>query len=370
MNSFKLEIPSSIYQQNLDRGIIDPNVAQEQVIRLFDELHQRLGQRYAFQTSILGKCLSNLGVRRDPEKGLYLWGGVGRGKTYLMDIFFEALPFENKLRMHFHRFMQRVHSRLEAHGGSKNPLKIVAGEFSNEAIVVCFDEFYVSDIGDAMILAGLMNELFLNGVSLVATSNVPPQDLYKDGLQRGRFIPAINLLCNHLTVKHLESGEDYRFRVLEKIDLFYFPINENTHSAFENSFNSLIGEEESTTEPAELNNRKVEVAKRGKGVVWFSFEIICSQPRSSLDYIEIAREHHTVFVEGIPQLSATRDDAARRFINMVDEFYDRKVKLIATADVCMQELYTGSRLKFEFERTVSRLHEMRSKDYLQAAHRP
>ena len=361
--------PLQRYMRDIESGRIQKDYAQVQTIQLLDNLYQRLVNRNLERKSLLGRMRYRLGRGRMPEQGLYLWGGVGRGKTYLMDAFFESLPFESKLRMHFYRFMQRVHESLNINRGEKNPLKIVADEFANETLILCFDEFLVNDIGDAMILAGLIDALFDRGVSLVTTSNLPPEELYRDGLQRSRFLPAITLLQDHLRVVHLDSDNDYRFRALEQVELFYSPINENAGLALENNFIALLGSAQQIKAPLEINRREIRVVRRSLGVVWFRFETLCMEPRSASDYVEIAREHHTVLIESIPIFSEGRDDVARRFINLVDEFYDRNVKLIATFVAPPEELYQGYRLSFEFERTVSRLQEMRSREYLQSPHR-
>jgi cell division protein ZapE len=266
--------------------------------------------------------------------------------------------------------MQRVHSALTLHSGAKNPLEVVAEEIADEALVLCFDEFFVSDIGDAMILGGLIDALFRRGVTLVATSNIPPQDLYRDGLQRSRFLPAIALLEQHLTVTHLEAATDYRFRTLQRADLWHVPHDGAASSALSDYFSSLTGREAGDPKSVEINQRPVNLLADAPGVAWATFSTLCEEPRSAADYVEMAREYHTVLVEQIPRLDRDKEDAARRFINLVDEFYDRNVKLIATAAQPPETLYDGSRLRFEFDRTVSRLQEMRTQEYLKAEHRP
>jgi cell division protein ZapE len=288
----------------------------------------------------------------------------------LVDTFFDCLPFERKLRVHFHRFMQRVHAGLTRHSGAKNPLEVVAQDIADEALVVCFDEFFVSDIGDAMILAGLIDALFRRGISLVATSNIPPQELYKDGLQRGRFLPAIALLERHLTIMQLDSETDYRFRTLQRADLWHVPHDEAARSALADYFSSLAGRSAGEPISVEINQRPVHLIADAPGVAWATFGTLCEEARSAADYVEIAREYHTVLIEGIPLLGRDQEDAARRFINLVDEFYDRNVKLITTAEVAPEALYGGARLRFEFDRTLSRLQEMRTQEYLRAEHRP
>ena len=305
-----------------------------------------------------------------PERGLYIWGGVGRGKTHLVDTFYDSLALERKLRVHFHRFMQRVHAALTQHSGAKNPLEVVADDIADEALVLCFDEFFVSDIGDAMILGGLIDALFRRGVTLVATSNIPPQELYRDGLQRSRFLPAIALLEQYLTVTHLEAATDYRFRTLQRADLWHVPHDRTAAEALSAYFSSLTGREASDPRSVDINKRPLTLLADAPGVAWATFSTLCEEPRSAVDYVEMAREYHTVLIEQIPLLDRDKEDAARRFINLVDEFYDRNVKLIATGAQAPEALYDGSRLRFEFDRTVSRLQEMRTEEYLKAEHRP
>ena len=339
-------------------------------MRQLDDLHRRLLVRAAEQNTLWRRACKLMGRPEAPERGLYLWGGVGRGKTHLVDTFYDSLALERKLRVHFHRFMQRVHSALTLHSGAKNPLEVVAGEIADEALVLCFDEFFVSDIGDAMILGGLIEALFRRGVTLVATSNIPPHELYRDGLQRSRFLPANALFEQHVTVTHLEAATDYRFRTLQRADLWHVPHDGAAREALSEYFSSLTGREVGDAKWVEINQRRVNLVADAPGVAWATFSTLCEEPRSAADYVEIAREYHTVLVEQIPLLNRDKEDAARRFINLVDEFYDRNVKLIATAAQPPATLYEGSRLRFEFDRTVSRLQEMRTQEYLKAEHRP
>ena len=339
-------------------------------MRQLDDLCSRLLARAAEQNTVWARARKVMGRPAAPERGLYIWGGVGRGKTHLVDTFYDSLALERKLRVHFHRFMQRVHSALTQHSGAKNPLEVVADEIADEALVLCFDEFFVSDIGDAMILGGLIDALFRRGVTLVATSNIPPQDLYRDGLQRSRFLPAIALLEQHLTVTQLEAATDYRFRTLQRADLWHVPHDGAASAALSEYFLSLTGQEAGDPKTVDINQRAVNLLADAPGVAWATFSTLCEEPRSAVDYVEMAREYHTVLIEQIPLLDRDKEDAARRFINLVDEFYDRNVKLIATAAQPPEMLYDGSRLRFEFDRTVSRLQEMRTQEYLKAEHRP
>jgi cell division protein ZapE len=307
---------------------------------------------------------------RTPVRGLYLWGGVGRGKTYLMDIFFHALPLDGKLRLHFHRFMKRVHDELKALRDRQDPLPLVAERLTENTRIICLDEFFVSDITDAMLLGGLLKALFERGVTLVTTSNIPPDELYRDGLQRARFLPAIELLKTHLEVFRMDGGVDYRLRYLDSVALYHTPLGETADDALLEAFEHVSPEPGTAGGKLEIEGRRIATRRQGDGVVWFDFATLCEGPRSQNDYIEIARLFHTVVLSDIPVLDRDREDPARRFLNLVDEFYDRHVKLILSAAVPIELLYQGERLSFEYRRTVSRLIEMQSHDYLAREHLP
>lgn len=364
--------PLKRYQKDLEKEGFHYDRAQEQAVMRLDDLYHRLILADAV------KPISRMDVLRSrfqkkkpaPERGLYFWGGVGRGKTYLMDNFYDSLPFERKMRVHFHRFMQRVHAELTRLKGVKNPLSEVAAVLAEEARVICFDEFFVKDIGDAMILAGLLKELFERQVTLVCTSNIVPDGLYKDGLQRARFMPAIDLLNEHTEVVNVDGGVDYRLRTLEQAELYHYPLDDAAHGAMNRCYESLAVELGDHERELEVNGRKILCKRHADDVVWFDFRALCDGPRSQNDYIELAREFHAVLLSGVPVMGGSKDDQARRFINLVDEFYDRNVKLIISAEAPIHELYTGGILNFEFERTESRLLEMQSKSYLAAEHKP
>ncbi len=363
--------PIERYQADLKRPDFMHDPAQEQAVRhlqrLFDELVA--SEQQSGGSGLFGKLR-----RRRPTlvKGLYFWGGVGRGKTYLVDTFFDALPFERKMRIHFHRFMQRVHHDLKGLKGEKNPLTLIARRFADEARVICFDEFFVSDITDAMILSTLMQELFDNGVTLVATSNIVPDGLYKDGLQRARFLPAIALINQHTDVVNVDNGVDYRLRALEQAELYHWPLDPEADESLRRSFDSLVPDMDEVVEAEllEIENRAIPSVRICEDVAWFEFRALCDGPRSQNDYIELARIFHAVLIANVERMDASKDDMARRFINMVDEFYDRSVKLIISAEVPLKDLYAGGRLEFEFQRTLSRLLEMQSHEFLARAHKP
>ena len=361
--------PLERYQADLKRPDFVHDPGQELAVRHLQRLYDDLIAVESARPKLFGKLL-----KKKPEsvKGLYFWGGVGRGKTYLVDTFYDALPFDRKMRTHFHRFMQRVHQELKGLKGEKNPLTLIARQFANEARVICFDEFFVSDITDAMILGTLMEELFHNGVTLVATSNIVPDGLYRDGLQRARFLPAIALLNSHTDVVNVDNGVDYRLRALEQAELYHWPLDEGADASLQRSFESLVPDITKVVE-AELltvENRPIRSIRVCEDVGWFEFRELCDGPRSQNDYIELAKVFHAVLIANLEQMDVSKDDMARRFINLVDEFYDRNVKLILSAEVELKDLYTGGRLNFEFQRTLSRLLEMQSHEFLARAHKP
>lgn len=369
----QLLTPIERYRNDLEKPGFSYDKAQEEAVGLLDQLYRELlaAERAQQGRGVLGRLL---GSWRDgggaPVRGLYFWGGVGRGKTYLMDAFYDALPLRRKMRAHFHRFMRRVHGELKSLAGHKNPLERVADRIAADARVICFDEFFVSDITDAMILGGLFEQLFQRGVTLVATSNIIPDDLYKDGLQRERFVPAIRLINEHTRVVNVDGGIDYRLRALEKAELYHAPLDAGADESLHRSFDSLAPEPPVADLDIEIEGRIIPSRYCADDVVWFDFSALCDGPRSQNDYIELAREFHAVLLSNVPQLKPDKEDQARRFINMVDEFYDRNVKLVVSAAVPLAELYAGEKLRFEFERTQSRMLEMQSHDYLARQHKP
>jgi acetoacetyl-CoA synthetase len=302
-------------------------------------------------------------------RGVYLWGGVGRGKTLLMDLFYGCLPFEDKTRQHFHRFMAGVHGNLKTLKDQPNPLDVVADRLAERTRIICFDEFAVGDIADAMILGNLLTALFARGVTLAATSNIRPQDLYRNGLQRQQFLPAIHLIERHTDVLHVEGQQDYRLRVLERADVYQFPSDAAAERHLAEYFAAIAPDEPELDGQLEVLGREIPYRCHADGVIWFDFRALCDGPRSQDDYIELSRCYQTVLVSNVPQLDATLENQAHRFIALVDEFYDRRVKLILSASVPLDALYRGKRLQHDFARTRSRLQEMQSYDYLAAAHR-
>ena len=363
--------PWEKYQDDLSMIDFQYDPAQENAVkelqRLYDELTQpqkKLTWRVKLQATF-GK-----GMQQPSIQGIYFWGGVGRGKTYLVDTFYESLPFDNKMRVHFHRFMHRVHAELKQLDGQADPLKIIAKKLADETRIICFDEFFVSDITDAMILGTLMQELFAHGIVLVATSNIVPDDLYRNGLQRARFLPAIELINQNTRVVNVDSGVDYRLRTLEQADIYHYPCDEQALANINTYFSQLAPEAGRANVDITIEGRKIPALLEADGVVVFPFRALCDGPRSQTDYIEISRLYHSVLLVDVEQMDASVDDIARRFIAMVDEFYERKVKLIIAARVPMDLLYTQGRLTFEFQRCMSRLQEMQSRSYLSEQHIP
>lgn len=357
--------PVEKYQQLLAQSVMSEDPGQRRVVDLLEALYQLLLARTR-QKSALSRLLGR--GNNAPVKGIYLWGGVGRGKTMLMDLFFECLPPGERLRMHFHRFMRRVHDELTQLSGTANPLDVVADRFAKETRVLCFDEFFVSDIADAMILGELLEGLFERGVTLVATSNVAPVDLYENGLQRRRFLPAIALLEVHTRVHQIDVEVDYRLRVLERAEIFHSPLDSAAERSLQRSFSALAPEVGSVDVTLEIENRPIRARQVADDVAWFEFSELCEGPRSQNDYIELARIYHAVLVSNVPHFTGRDENSARRFISLVDEFYDHNVKLILSAAVPIVELYGGERLRFEFARTESRLLEMQSHEYLARTH--
>ena len=356
--------PLAIYESLVTDGgyIADP--AQRKVIEELDRIWIELSSH-----PVSGWWARLRGKQRKPVTGLYLWGGVGRGKTWLMDMFFDSLPGKNKLRIHFHRFMARIHTALGENQSTRDPLTEIAREWAAQYRVLCFDEFFVSDIADAMLLGGLLQALFAEGVTLVATSNVAPDDLYHDGLQRAKFLPAIESLKRHSLSLHVDGGRDFRLRLLQRSEIFLQPLNDHAEASLGKAFTDMSAGC-SLDAHLEINGRILNALQRSDGIIWFNFRELCEQPTSSADYIEIARAFNTVLLSGVPLMGEDNADATRRFINLIDEFYDRNVKMLISAATPIDALYNGKRLAFEFQRTASRLTEMQSNEYLASPHLP
>jgi cell division protein ZapE len=303
-----------------------------------------------------------------PVTGLYLWGGVGRGKSFLMDAFFQLASEPGRQRHHFHRFMQSVHHALRRLQGAADPLRIVAGEVAQDVRLLCLDEFHVTDIGDAMIMRGLLEGLFAEGVALVTTSNQHPDRLYEHGLQRGQFLPAIELLKRQLRVVHLQGAQDYRLRTLEKAGVYHIPLDDAARRALEQAFDGVAGEHGEDDAVLEIEGRSLRAKRLAPGTAWFDFAELCEGPRGTADYIELARRYHTIALWGVPRFSPSMAESMRRFTWLVDEFYDRRVKLIVAAEAAPRELYGTVTATPEVERTSSRLIEMQTARYLSQPH--
>ena len=366
--------PTERYRADVASGKIKRDPEQARVIEilsgLFDDLQKRVEPH---QQSWLQRLTSAVRERGNPPaqlRGIYLWGGVGRGKTYLMDLFFTSVEAPLKIRTNFHRFMQDIHSRLADLQGMIDPLEAIADELAERATLICFDEFYVSDIGDAMLLGRLLTALLDRSVVFVATSNVPPEGLYKNGLQRDKFLPAIAAIKSHNKIIKVDSAQDYRLERLSLAELYLSPLSPTVEEKLRTSFCGLVNDTEAIQENVVLTllGRELKTILLAEDLVWFTFEELCGGARSAFDYVELAKLFRTVFLSGVPILEEEINDSARRFISLVDELYDRRVQLIMAAEVDVVCLYRGQSLAFEFERTRSRLMEMRSLEYLGREH--
>lgn len=345
-----------------------------------DGLRERLVEASERESSVIARLIGKLGHTRPLQKGLYLWGNVGRGKTWLMDLFYQSLPFPERRRRHFHRFMYEVHAELRTLQHQEAPLEILSQRIAEDCRVLCFDEFFVSDIADAMILGGLLEGLFRHGVTLVATSNTRPKDLYKEGLQRARFVPAIGLIEKNTEVMAMKGRVDYRLRRLTQAGTYVKSSAPDAQQRLRRLFTELADGDADAGDPTsretgpagtiDIEGRSIPVIRQNQSIVWFSFTALCAGPRSQNDYIEIARNYQSVIVSDVPVLDADHENEARRFIALVDELYDHHVNLIISAEAEPAELYRGERLSKQFERTVSRLTEMQSEEYLASEHLP
>lgn len=364
------------YKSALQQPDMVHDGAQEQAIIKLDALSHELVTNEAAVLLDFLKLFSRLKqLRRKAVHGIYLWGGVGRGKTWLMNLFYEELPIAQKYRIHFHHFMLDIHEKLGKLNGQsgkyrKNPVQHIARELADKFSVICIDEFIVTNITDAMILSELLQHLFRHGACLVATSNRVPDDLYLNGLQRERFLPAIDLIKTYTEVFHLDGGVDHRTSLLELADVFYHPVTENTNQLIKQRMQELAITPVIKDKTLNILKREIQTVYCSEEIAWFEFEIICTAPRAAQDYIELARQFNTIIITNIPVLDEFSDDKARRFIYLIDELYDRNVKIICSASAQPGDLYRGNMLEFAFHRTSSRLIEMRSHQYLSKSHKP
>lgn len=352
------------FQAQCDCRNFAPDVAQLEAADRLQRLHEDLVAFKHKRRSRLRKML----VRPNLPRGVYFWGGVGRGKTLLMDCFFAALPFKRKRRVHFHAFMAEVHQALKHHKHAADPLLKVADAIAAQTRVFCFDDLHVSDIADAMILGRLMSALFERGVVFCMTSNYPPDGLYPNGLQRQHFLPSIALIKERLDVVEVDHGVDYRLRALEQMDTYLVPADESAEQKLAEYFRQIAGGE-GHDRPLRVQGREICVRRRAPSVVWFDFATLCGGPRSQNDYLELARRFPTLALSGLPRLNRDMASEARRFTWLVDVLYDSRVKLLLSASCPAEELYCEGVQAGEFKRTVSRLVEMGSREYLSEAHR-
>jgi cell division protein ZapE len=366
VNSTKDVLGTAYAAEIAKRGFTADN-AQLTAIRQLERLRAELAEA---ASAPLGKrILRGLTSNGGAPRGVYLWGGVGRGKTWIMDLFFASLTLAAKRRTHFYRFMQEAQADLKRLKGMQSPLDGVADKIAKKSRVICFDELFVSDIADAMILAGLFQALLKRGVALVFTSNVKPRDLYRNGLQRDRFKPTIELIEKNCEVINVDGGVDYRLRQLTAAPIYLPTTAADTQKRLEALFDDLSDDDVESDGTISIHNRKIKVVRESENVIWFDFAALCEGPRSPADYVSIASEYQSVIIANVPVFGVDADNAARRFISVIDEFYDRGVNVIVSAAAPPPELYKGEKLKFEFQRTASRLIEMQSEEYLARAHR-
>jgi cell division protein ZapE len=361
------ETPTAAYAAGVANGAWLADPAQQALLPELDRVQRELLATQG--DGVLGRLAAKLRAP-EPVRGLYLWGGVGRGKTFLADLLHDALPSVPRQRWHFHRFMGEVHARLRALPNTSDTLSVVGADLASEMRLLVLDEFFVSDIGDAMILGRLLERLFERGVTLVTTSNIPPPELYRDGLQRASFLPAIALLERHCAVHELASVRDYRLRQLTRAATYLTPLGEASEAALAAHFAHLTANSPREAGPLRIHGRPLHAKALAEGVAWFDFAQLCEGPRAVADYIELARDYHTVLVSNVPRFDDSAMDPARRFVHLVDEFYDRHVNLLLSAAADALSLYSGEKLEREFERTGSRLVEMQQQAYLAREHRP
>jgi cell division protein ZapE len=354
----------SLYERELAIRGFQSDPAQLRAVEALQACARAWWHYRALRSNAIKKFINHPPIPR----GVYLYGGVGRGKSFLMDCFFQAVPLKRKVRLHFHEFMREVHRELANLQGTVNPLDALARQMAQKYKLICFDEFHISDVTDAMILHRLLSALFDNGVGFVTTSNFKPDDLYPNGLHRDRILPAIDLLNERMDVLNVDNGVDYRGRTLEHLEVYHQPLGNEADAAMQQAFAALVSVQDENP-VLNIEARQIQARRRAGGVVWFDFTTLCGGPRSQNDYLELATQFHTVLLSDVPYMPPRLSAQARRFTWLVDVLYDRRVKLIVSAQVPAEELYPEGQMANEFVRTVSRLHEMRSTEYLAQARR-
>jgi cell division protein ZapE len=381
--------PLEWYWKFSQQSDFESDPAQLAVLQHLERLHNDLEQYRQYRQGKLNRLVTNFGGGKRPPRGLYIWGSVGRGKSLMMDAFYNVCTLKRKRRVHFHEFMRELHNQLKSHAGEEDPLEPISTTLARQLRLLCFDEFHVSDIADAMILARLLELLTEKGVVLVMTSNYPPDELYPNGLQRSRFLPAIEILKRELDVVEIAGERDHRRRILESIAVYHTPVTQTSEQALARAFEAMSKASYASNGSITIGGREMAFLRRAKGVIWFRFDELCVEPRSQIDYLALASLYHTVLISAIPQLHAkNRGDVVRRFTWLVDVFYDQRVKLICSAEVQPEQLVVDDRnsasnaaavstaaggdanlmVSAEFARTASRLREMQSREYFSRKH--
>jgi cell division protein ZapE len=368
--------PLEWYWRFSQRNDFQTDSEQLRVVERLQQLFEELEEYRQYRAGKINRLVTNLGAGKKPPRGIYIWGGVGRGKSLMMDAFFKVSRHRRKRRVHFHEFMREIHGRMGALSGQEDPLDIIATEIARELRLLAFDEFHVADIADAMILGRLLELLIEKGVVLVMTSNYRPGDLYPNGLQRSRFLPAIEVIERDLDVVELRGGTDHRRRLLDALSVYYTPIDEHADGHLARFFEAMTKATYAENGTLEVGGRPIAFRRRAKGVIWFDFSELFEKARSQVDYLEIASAYHTVLISGVKRMQATQTDVVRRFTWLVDVFYDQRVKLVLSAESQPEDLIVASdsasgaerMVLAEFNRTASRLREMQSKDYFSRKH--
>jgi len=360
--------PSDKYEEFLQQSGFYHDTVQQHIMFMLDRLYEEIGSELGRDNGLLTDVLKHFSNNLKNIRGLYIWGGVGRGKTFLMDVFYQSLAIKQKKRLHFHQFMKFIHDELSMARKGRDPIKNIASKFTRDTRVLCLDEFVVTDIGDAMLTARLLQALFDEGLILITTSNTPPEALYKDGLQRSSFLPTIDLLLQHCQVTCLQGENDYRSMGLKDTKMYQCPHDDLAVSSIQQYLSShlLSGEKEASVS---INGRDIHYQYCAEDTIWFTFNELCKSARSRLDYLELAQSFNTLVLTGIEQMGNHANDVARRFISLIDVLYDHRVKFICSAAVSIDELYPQGFLQFDFQRTISRLKEMQDVDYIALSHR-